>query len=340
VTTALTYVLARRPRGQVREDDFRLTESRLRDLATGDIELETLLISLDPAIRGWLDDRPSYLPPVQLGGPVRALGIGRVTQSRNDAFRTGDILRGFTGWQQRQVLSSPSSGWDRINPRPRVPLESYLGVLGMTGLTAWAGVRDILRPEPSHTVLVSAASGAVGTIAVQLAKSTGARVVGIAGGAQKCRMLTGDLGADTAVNRRAPDWREQLTAAVPDGIDRLFENAGGPLFEASISLLNNHARIALCGLIDGYNLPERPAGPANFGLLLTKRVLTQGFIVLDYMDRSADVEAELAAMLDRGDLREVQTVVGGFRSLPHAFVQSFTDGPPGKLVVDVAVDRF
>lgn len=336
----LQYVLAQRPSGHVKDSDFRLVEAALPALANGDVEIETLLVSLDPAIRGWLDDRPSYLPPVELGAPVRALGIGRVVTSRNADFRPGDLLRGFVGWQQRQVVTAPGEGWDRIRPTAGVPLERWLGVLGMTGLTAWAGVCDILRPEPGQTVLVSGASGAVGTVAVQLAKRAGARVVGIAGGPQKCRMLTGELGADAAVDRKARDWRDQLAAATPDGIDRLFENSGGPMFEASITRLNNHARIALCGLIDGYNLDQRPVGPANFGMLLTKRVTTQGFIALDYDGRADQVQQELVDLLEAGELREVQTVVRGFHELPNAFVRSFTDGVPGKLVVDVSEPAF
>ncbi len=168
-----------------------------------------------------------------------------MTASRNSNFTAGDIVRGFVGWQRHQIVSSPGSDWDRIASREDVPLEHYLGVLGMTGLTAWAGVCDILRPEPGHTVLISGASGAVGSVAVQLAKQAGAQVVGIAGGAEKCSMVA-RLGADAVVDRKAPDWKDQLEAATPDGIDRLFENSGGPMFEASITRLNNHAHIALC----------------------------------------------------------------------------------------------
>ncbi|MHA4850132.1 NADP-dependent oxidoreductase [Rhodococcus sp. MSC1_016] len=327
-------VLAQRPHGHVSVEDFRVEDVVLPELEAGDVALETLFISIDPAIRGWLDDRPSYLPPVAIGEPVRAFGLARVTASRNSNFTVGDIVRGFVGWQRRQIISSPGTDWDRITPREDVPLEHYLGILGMTGLTAWAGVCDILRPEPGHTVLISGASGAVGSVAVQLAKQAGAHVVGIAGGAEKCSMVA-RLGAAAVIDRKAPDWKGQLEAATPDGIDRLFENSGGPMFDASITRLNNHAHIALCGLIDGYNLTERPAGPSNFGQLLTKRVLTQGFIVLDYMDRAAEVEATLGEVISSGQLEAVQSVLPGFEQLPAAFVDSFSNGQPGKIIIDL-----
>ncbi len=327
-------VLAQRPHGHVSLEDFRVEDVALPELKAGDVALETLFISIDPAIRGWLDDRPSYLPPVAIGEPVRAFGLARVTASRNSNFTSGDIVRGFVGWQRHQIVSSPGTDWDRITSREVVPLEHYLGVLGMTGLTAWAGVCDILRPEPGHTVLISGASGAVGSVAVQLAKQAGAQVVGIAGGAEKCSMVA-RLGADAVVDRKAPDWKDQLEAATPNGIDRLFENSGGPMFEASIARLNNHAHIALCGLIDGYNLTERPSGPKNFGQLLTKRILTQGFVVLDYMDRAAEVEATLGELISSGQLEAVQSVLPGFEQLPAAFVDSFSNGQPGKLIIDL-----
>ncbi|MFD6062366.1 NADP-dependent oxidoreductase [Rhodococcus wratislaviensis] len=327
-------VLAQRPRGHVSVEDFRVEDVALPGLKAGEVALETLFISIDPAIRGWLDDRPSYLPPVALGEPVRAFGLARVTASRNSNFTVGDIVRGFVGWQRHQVVSSPGTDWDPIALREDVPLEHYLGVLGMTGLTAWAGVCDILRPAPGHTVLVSGASGAVGSVAVQLAKQTGAQVVGVAGGAEKCAMVA-RLGADAIVDRKAPDWKNQLEAATPNGIDRLFENSGGPMFDASIARLNNHAHIALCGLIDGYSLTERPSGPDNFGQLLTKRILTQGFVVLDYMDRAAEVEATLGELLSSGQLEAVQSVLPGFEQLPAAFVDSFSNGQPGKIIIDL-----
>lgn len=334
MNTSQQIVLAARPHGLVTSADFRREEAPVPPVEEGGIEIESLLISIDPAIRGWLDDRPSYLPPVAIGAPVRALGIARVTTSRNNDFLAGSIVRGFVGWQVRQVIATPDGTWQKLEPTQGVPLEHHLGILGMTGLTAWAGVNDILQPQPGHTVLVSGASGAVGTVAVQLAKLAGAHVIGIAGGAEKCAVVT-SLGADAVIDRKDSDWHTQLKRAAPNGIDRLFENSGGPMFESAITLLNDHARIALCGLIDGYNLEQRPAGPSNFGMLLTKRILTQGFIVLDYMGRAKEVETYLANLIASGQLRSVHTVLPGLDQLPDAFIESFINGHPGKLIVDL-----
>ncbi|MFF0148961.1 hypothetical protein ATK36_2213 [Amycolatopsis sulphurea] len=335
MTTSRQFVLARRPQGRVREDDFSLVQTEIGPVPNGGIRLETLVVSLDPAIRGWLDDRPSYLPPVAIGAPVRSFGLARVTESRNPGYRPGDVVRGFVGWQERQVVPEPDPTWERITPEPGIPLETALGVLGMPGLTAWVGVHDILRPEPGQTMLISGASGAVGTLAVQLAKRAGARVLGIAGGTMKCALLTEQLGLDAAIDRHDPDWCDHLTAATPEGIDLVFENSGGPMFDATIARLENHARIALCGLIDGYNQATRPAGPANFGLLLTKRVLTQGFIVLDHLHRAPEIGKQLAGLIRDQEIQAIQTVEHGFDRLPVAFVGSFTGGHLGKLLVDL-----
>ena len=332
MTTSRQIVLAKRPDGHAATAGFRQIDAPIPTLGEGEIQLKTLAISIDPTIRGWLDDRPSYLPPIAMGDPVRSFGLARVVASRNDAFPEGTIVRGFVGWQEEQVVPGRTTDWEKITPLPGVALEHYLGVLGMTGLTAWIGVEEILQPEPGQTVLVSGASGAVGTVAVQLAKLAGARVVGIAGGPSKGEMLLG-LGADDVIDRNDPNWRTHFKQAFPDGIDGLFENSGGPMFEAAIRALNNHSRIALCGLIDGYNLDEAPTGPRNLGLLITKRVMVQGFIVMDYMHRTEEIESYLGNLITNGDLKTVQTVLSGFEQLPDAFVNSFSGGHSGKLIV-------
>jgi hypothetical protein len=335
MTMSRRFVLVKRPSGAVVRDDFRLEHVAIGRVADGGIELQTLFISIDPAIRGWLDDRPSYLPPVELGAPVRSLGLARVTKSRNALFGVGEIVRGFVGWQERLIVNSPGDQWQKVDAGNGVPLELHLGVLGMTGLTAWAGVDDILKPSAADTVLVTAAAGAVGSVAVQLAKATGARVIGVVGGERKCELVTSTLGADAAVDRRAPDWEQQLVSLTPNGIDCVFENVGGPLLEMAISRLNNRGRIALCGLIAGYNLAERPGGPMNFGMLLTKRILTQGFNALDYTHRAARIEDDLHDRITRGALTPVQTVTAGFAELPSVFASSFAGDHVGKLLVAV-----
>jgi NADPH-dependent curcumin reductase CurA len=214
---------------------------------------------------------------------------------------------------------------------------AYLGALGTTGLTAWLGIRDIGKPKPGETVVVSAAAGAVGSVAGQLAKADGARVVGIAGGPEKCRLLTEELGFDAAVDYRADDWFKQLRAATPNGIDVDFENVGGIIMDAVFARLNIGARVALCGLISGYNESDPPPGPRAFGNLLIQRATVQGFIVLDHLDRSAEAASEIAGLIAAGRLTPLETVVEGFEQLPTAINMLFDGKNVGKLVVKTSV---
>lgn len=332
MTTSRRFVLTSRPRGQVRADDFALEVVEETLKLPGTMLLETLWVSLDPAIRGWLDDRPSYLPPVAIGEPVRAIGLARVVESRLARFTPGQIVRGFVGWQERLVVDDPDA-WEVIREENEIPLSQHLGILGMTGLTAWVGMMEIARPRSGETVVVSAAAGAVGSVAAQLARTTGARVVGIAGGPAKGRLLKERLGLDAVVDYRANDWLEQFDEATPNGIDVSFENVGGPVMEAVIDRLNNHARMALCGLIDGYNMETRPPGPRNFGLLLTKRIRVEGLIAIDHFTRAGEIKQHLIGHMSRGDLVPLETIVEGFDRLPATFVSSFASGHVGKLVV-------
>lgn len=323
------YVLARRPVGRVEVDDFELVDTELPALPAAGLMLETLHISIDPAIRGWLDDRPSYLPPVGVGEPVRALGLARVVRSGNPAFPEGTVVRGFVGWQEHVVVTD-TAGWQVVADAST----SRLGVLGMTGLTAWVGMTDIGRPQRGDTVVVSGAAGAVGSVAAQLALIAGARVVGIAGGSAKGDLLR-SLGVDEVVDYRSVDWRERLKAATPDGVDVNFENVGGDIMEAVIDRMNNRARMPLCGLTSGYNEVTRPGGPSNFGSLLTKRVRLEGLIVVDHFARAAECEAELSELVSAGRLRPLETVMHGFDAVAQAFVESFDGGHVGKLVVSL-----
>lgn len=327
-------VLAQRPQGRIKLDDFAHDHVALPPLQPGEMLLQTLWISIDPAMRGWLDNRHTYLPPVAIGDPVRALGLARVLESKSPSFTPGQVVRGFVGWQERFV-STDSSAWDLVEESDAAALPTRLGVLGMTGLTAWVGMKEIVDPRPGETIVVSAAAGAVGSVAVQIAKAAGARVVGIAGGAEKCQLLIETLGLDAVVDHRSADWREQLIQATPAGVDANFENVGGLIMEAVIDRLNDHARLALCGLIDGYNLKTRPPGPSNFGLLLTKRVKLQGFIVFDHFGRAKEIERSLSTMMAAGDLQAFDTIVEGFDTLPEVFASSFESRHVGKLLVHV-----
>ena len=259
-----------------------------------------------------------------------------MVKSNHPGYEEGKLVQGLVGWQQYAVASDSAP----LLPTPELDVapSSFLGVLGMTGLTAWVGITQIGKPQPGETVVVSAAAGAVGSVAGQLAKAKGARVVGIAGGPDKTAMLTEELGFDAAVDYKAGDWREQLAAATPDGIDVDFENVGGEIMDAVFARLNIRSRVALCGLISGYNEEGAPAGPRAFGNLLIKRSLLQGFIVLDHFHQAPEAVAEISALMADGKLKPLETVVEGFEQLPETINMLFDGANVGKLVVRVNGD--
>ncbi|OBH12479.1 NADP-dependent oxidoreductase [Mycobacterium sp. E1747] len=328
------FLLRERPTGRIGPDTFELTEEAIPELGDGEALVRVNWISLDPTNRMWINDTPTYLPPVGIGEVMRAAGIGEVVASKSSTYAVGQQVQGLLGWQEYAVLTDTSM----VNPvdvAPGVSPSAYLGALGMTGLTAWIGIRDIGKPRPGETVVVSAAAGAVGSIAGQLAKAAGARVVGIAGGPKKCALLTDQLGFDAAVDHRADDWAAQLAAATPNGIDVDFENVGGDLMDAIFARLNIGARVALCGLISGYNAEDPPPGPRAFGNLLIQRAMVQGFIVLDHFGRAPEAIGEIAGLIEAGKLKPLETVVEGFEQLPTAINMLFDGKNVGKLVVKI-----
>ena len=327
------FLLRERPSGRIDEQTFEYVEEAVPEIGDGEALVRNEWISIDPTNRTWIAETPTYLPPVAIGEVMRAGALGRVVASNSPDYEVGQLVQGLTGWQDYAVASAAAPLF--VMPETPGLSESHLlGALGMTGLTAYVGMLDIGRPQAGETVVVSAAAGAVGSIAGQLAKLQGARVVGIAGGARKCELLTGELGFDAAVDYKAPDWREQLKAATPDGIDVDFENVGGEIMEAVFGRLNVRARVALCGLISGYN-DDAPAGPRNFGVLLIHRVHLEGFIVLDHFGRMKEVVPQLAAWMGEGRLRAQETVVEGFERLPEAINMLFDGANTGKLVVRI-----
>jgi NADPH-dependent curcumin reductase CurA len=329
------FLLRNRPEERITDDTFELVEEPVPEIKDGEALVQTQWISLDPTNRAWIGPEPTYLPPVGIGEVMRALGLGRVVASKHDNYTKGQLVQGLIGWQEWAVASDAAP----LMPVAEIPGVSpsfYLGALGMTGLTAWVGLNDIGRPQPGETVVVSAAAGAVGSVAGQISKIKGARVVGIAGGPEKCSLLTDRLGFDAAVDHRAPDWRDQLKAATPDGIDVDFENVGGDIMDAIFARVNLRARIILCGLISSYNDAEPPPGPRNFRNLLRQRALVQGFIILDHFDRAAEAGSEIAGWINEGKLEPLETVVEGFEQLPTAINMLFDGANTGKLVVRVA----
>jgi NADPH-dependent curcumin reductase CurA len=326
------FLLRERPSGRIGPDTFELSEQEVPEINDGEALVRVDWISLDPTNRTWINDTPTYLPPVGIGEVMRAGGLGEVVASKNPHYAVGQLVQGLVGWQE-YVVASDSMPLFGVEVADGVSPSAYLGALGTTGLTAWIGIRDIGRPKPGETVVVSAAAGAVGSVAGQLAKADGARVVGIAGGPEKCRLLTEELGFDAAVDYRADDWFKQLRAATPDGIDVDFENVGGVIMDAVFARLNIGARVALCGLISGYNEADPPPGPRAFGNLLIQRATVQGFIVLDHLGRSAEAAAEIAGLIAAGTLRPLETIVEGFEQLPTAINMLFDGRNVGKLVV-------
>ncbi len=330
------YLLRERPQGRVVADNFELVSEPVPEIGPGEALVRVEYISVDPTNRGWLNDTPTYLPPVGIGEVVRAGGLGRVVASNNPAYNEGQLVQGFTGWQD-WLVASDEAPLLPVNEVAGVESPSaYLGVLGMTGLTAWVGIREIAKPQEGETVVVSAAAGAVGSVAGQLAKADGARVVGIAGGPEKCALLTDRLGFDAAVDYKADGWQQQLAAATPEGIDVDFENVGGEIMEVVFARINLNARIALCGLISGYNADDPPPGPRSFGNLLIKRAMLRGFIVLDHFGKAPQAAADIGGLLVEGRIEPLETVVDGFERLPEALNMLFDGANTGKLSVRIA----
>lgn len=329
------FLLRERPTGRIEPSTFELDEQPVPEIGDGEALVRVNWISLDPTNRTWINDTPTYLPPVGIGEVMRAGGIGEVVASKNPNYPVGQLVQGLLGWQDYVVASDtmpvmPVEVADGISP------SAYMGALGMTGLTAWVGIRDIGKPKPGETVVVSAAAGAVGSVAGQLAKVVGARVVGIAGGPEKCALLTEQLGFDAAVDYKADDWYAQLVGATPNGIDVDFENVGGDIMDAVFARLNIGARVALCGLISGYNDAEFPPGPRAFGNLLIQRATVQGFIVLDHFGRAPEAAREISGLIAEGKLTPLETVVEGFEELPSTINMLFDGKNVGKLMVKIS----
>ena len=325
--------LKSRPVGRITPDDFELVEAPVPRAGAGEAVARLLYLSLDPTNRIWVTDAESYLPPVQIGEVMRGGGIARIVESNTSQYAVGDLVTGLTGWQDYVLLD----GSAMVQPVPAglsVPPEVFLGVLGVTGLTAYFGLLDIGQPQAGETVVISAAAGATGSVAGQIAKIKGCRVVGIAGGAQKCRWLTDELGFDAAVDYKAAGWQARLREACPNGIDVNFENVGGEIMDEVMSQMNLNGRVALCGLISGYNSGEPMRG--RFDLLLTKRLQVRGFIVLDFLPRFAEGVVQLAQWYAEGRVKHRDTVVAGLEQAPTALNMLFDGGNLGKLLIKVA----
>jgi NADPH2:quinone reductase len=338
------FRLRKRPNGNLADGDLELVEEQVPELRDGQALVRTELLSLDPTNRIWMSDIRGYMPAVPIGAVMRGIGVGEVIESKRDDMPVGATVSGFVGWQELvladdSLLEAPLS----VLPDPLpAPLSSFLGALGHTGITAYIGI-DNADLKEGETIVISAACGAVGSIAGQIAREKGARVVGIAGGPEKCAHAVAKLGYDVCVDHRADDWREQLDAATPDGIDVDFENVGGPIMDHVLGRLNIGARVSLCGMIAEYNSynegGEHSGGLTNIGQLIMQRATIQGFLVLDYVERFEEAIGHLAGMLGAGNLHYDETIVdGGLEKAPEALAQLFDGSNMGKLLVRVSWD--
>ena len=322
--------LRRRPDGRVGDHTFETVQEAVPEAGPGQALVRNLYLSIDPTNRAWIGEEPTYLPPVGIGEVMRAVGLGRVVESNSEDYPEGALVTGLVGWQEYTLAGGEGIPLTVV-PELELPIECMLGALGITGITAWFGIEEIGRPQEGETMVVSAAAGAVGSVAGQLATLRGARVVGIAGGPDKCAWLMDELGFDAAVDRHDPRWREQLREACPQGVDVDFENVGGEIMDEVFSMLNLNARVPLCGLISEYNDDPQP-GP-NLRRVLMNRVLIKGFIVLDWFDRFPEAITQLGALVAEGKVKDRHTIVEGLDGCPAAMNMLFDGENVGKLIV-------
>ena len=326
------FELAARPVGLPKPTDWSYKEEAVREPVEGELVVRIVYISLDPAMRGWMNDRRSYIPPVAIGEVMRALALGRVVASRNPSFREGDHVYGPLGVQGYAVTKG--AGLRKVDPAV-APLPLYLSALGMTGLTAYFGLLDIGRPQPRETVVISGAAGAVGAVAGQIARIKGCRVVGIAGGAEKCQYLR-ELGFDAAIDYKAENVYKTLQGHCPKGVDVYFDNVGGETLEAALSLLARNGRIIICGAISQYNSTMPVRGPSNYLSLLVNHGTMTGFVVGDYASRWGEGLREVSAWVAEGKLKSREHIVEGLQKFPEALLMLFSGENHGKLILKVA----
>jgi NADPH-dependent curcumin reductase CurA len=324
--------LARRPVGLPAQDDWELTEDEVGEPGEGEVLVEVMYASLDPAMRGWISEAASYSRPVGIGEVMRAIAVGRVVASNDERFAEGDHVSGLLGIQEYAIV--PGDALQKVDPEV-APLPTWLGVLGMPGLTAYFGLLDIGRPEPGQTVVVSGAAGAVGSLVGQIAKLQGARAVGIAGGPEKCSYITDELGFDAAIDYKNQDVPAALREACPNGIDVYFDNVGGEILDAALARLAFNARVVICGAISQYNSTEGMRGPANYMSLVVNHASMTGFLVFHYGSRYAEGARQLGEWVAAGKLKSREDVVSGIENFPDAFLKLFEGTNDGKLVLAI-----
>lgn len=327
------WLLAERPSGLFSKDNFQLKEVMIPQLQDEQFLVRVIYLSLDPTQRMWAQ-MDTYLPAVKKGEVMRSLGMGVVVKSRNPAFKEGDVVQGMTGWQTHVITDGRD--YSQVPSKSGLPLEVYMGPLGMTGITAYFGLMEVAQPEKGETLLVSAAAGAVGSVVCQIGKIKGLRVVGLAGSDEKCSWLTDDLGIDAAINYRSPNAYKLLQEACPKGVDICFENVGGKMLDMALGLINVGARIPLCGYISEYASSEPGPGVHNLPALISKRAKVEGFLVLDYVHRSRDALGDLGKWIMDGRLQYKMDIDENFEDLPNVINKLFSGKNDGKLLLKVS----
>jgi NADPH-dependent curcumin reductase len=328
------WCLATRPVGAIAELNFAWKQEPVPTLEEGQILVRNIYLSLDPTNRGWLNEGENYLPPVAIGEVMRGFGIGVVERSRNAKFPEGTLVQGFVGWQDYAIADK--TNLSELPKDSSVPLTAYLGLFSFIGMTAYFGLLDIGKPKAGETLVVSGAAGAVGSLVGQIGKIKGCRVVGIAGSEEKCRWLKDELGFDAAINYKTESVLESLKQHCPDGIDVYFENVGGEILDAVLSLINLRARIVLCGLISQYNATEPVPGAYNLLNIVTQRAKLEGFIILDYFDRAQEALADLGEWYAQGKIKYRVDAIDGLENAPSAINKLFDGTNQGKLIIKVS----
>jgi len=326
------FYLHQRPTGIPTKDDVRLRERPVTSPGEGEVLIRNRYFSLDPAIRGWMDDTPSYLPPIELGAVVRSTAVGEVIESRHPGFQAGDAAVGLLGWEVYSV--APGDELSKVPTDGRFPLHYYVNILGAVGLTPYFGVLDAGRPKSGETLLMSAAAGAVGSVGGQIAKLQGCRVVGLAGSDEKCNWITQELGFDEAINyKTCGPMVEAIKAACPEGIDIYFDNVGGEILDAALLNLNDGARIVFCGAISGYNSEEPVPGPYNWWQILARGATVQGYLVSNYVNRFPEGIARMGEWIEQGKITFREQIVDGFENTFDTFLKLFDGSNEGKLII-------
>jgi NADPH-dependent curcumin reductase CurA len=340
MTTTLSnqqFRLAARPLGLPKDSDWQRSSEPVRELADGEILVKVLYLSLDPAMRGWMNEGKSYIPPVGIGEVMRAGGIGRVVASTSPKFAVGDFVSGGTGVQEYWIgaADDKTAAFYKVDPKA-APLPKYLNALGMPGMTAYFGLLEVGQPKAGETVVVSGAAGAVGQTVGQVARQRGCRVVGIAGGKDKCDFVVNELGFDACIDYKGGSVKDGLKQHCPKGVDVYFDNVGGEILDAVLTRINRRARIIICGAISQYNNTTPVQGPANYLSLLVNRARMEGIVVFDWADRYHEGAAQMAQWMQEGSFKTREDIVDGIDNFPQTLLMLFEGRNFGKLILKVA----